>query len=96
MEEDAGEEGTMQEICDEIPIAAFHLTKGFFSSGLKEAKYHNCTVNATKDFMLNKEIEQKIISDSKLYEVLDNEGPMVDRAKVALEKTHIEMMKLRE
>uniref|UniRef100_A0A804MMQ5 Uncharacterized protein n=1 Tax=Zea mays TaxID=4577 RepID=A0A804MMQ5_MAIZE len=95
MEEDVGEEGTLQEICDEIPIAVFHPTKGFFSPGLKKAKDHTYTVNTTKVLMLNKEIEQKIISDSQLSEVLDNEGSVDDRAKVASEKSQIEMMKQR-
>jgi hypothetical protein len=95
MEEDAGEEGTMQEICDEIPIAVFHPTKGFFSPGLKKAKDQTSTVNTAEVLMLNKEIEQKIISDSQLSEVLDNEGSVDDRAKVAPEKSHIEMMKQR-
>ncbi|PWZ15898.1 hypothetical protein Zm00014a_019861 [Zea mays] len=72
MEEDAGEEGTLQEICDEIPIAAFHPTKGLFSPGLKKAKDHTSTVNTAEVLMLNKEIEQKIISGSQLFEVLDN------------------------
>jgi hypothetical protein len=95
MEEDAGVEGTLQEIYDEIPIAAFHPTKGFFSSDLKKVEDHTYTVNSSEVLMLNKEIEQKIISDSQLSEVLDNEGSVDDRAKVAPEKSQIEMMKQR-
>jgi hypothetical protein len=95
MEEDAGVEGTLQEIYDEIPIAAFHPTKGFFSSDLKKVEDHTDTVNSSEVLMLNKEIEQKIISDSQLSDVLDNEGSVDDRAKVAPEKSQIEMMKQR-
>jgi hypothetical protein len=95
MEEDAGVEGTLQEIYDEIPIAVFHPTKGFFSSDLKKVEDHTYTVNSSEVLMLNKEIEQKITSDSQLSEVLDNEGSVDDRAKMAPEKSQIEMMKQR-